>query len=36
MTPANYLSISEINKSGNIESVNAATLEVGANRCAIS
>lgn len=35
-TPANYLSISELNKTGNIDAINPVDLEAGPNRCAIS
>ena len=35
-TPANYLSISELNLSGNLDAINPVDLEAGPNRCAIS
>ena len=35
-TPPNYLTIAEINKSGQLGNYNKADLEAGANRCAIS
>lgn len=35
-TPPNYLTVMEINLTGNIQGVNAIELEAGANRCAIS
>lgn len=35
-TPPNYLTVTEINITGNIQGVNAIEMEAGANRCAIS
>ncbi len=35
-TPANYLSISELNITGNLSNINPVDLEAGPNRCAIS
>ena len=35
-TPANYLSISELNLTGNLGTINLVDLEAGPNRCAIS
>lgn len=35
-TPPNYLTVTEINLTGNVQDVNVIELEAGANRCAIS
>lgn len=35
-TPANYLAISELNRTGNLADINPIDLEAGPNRCAIS
>ena len=35
-TPANYLSISELNLTGNLGTINPVDLEAGPNRCAMS
>ena len=35
-TPPNYLAVTEINLTGNIQGVDAIEMEAGANRCAIS